>query len=126
MSAVPEVKVFNLSAKDMFLLCGCDGFWSCFSPEDAVHAVAAMLETGKPVKAICDRLICMVMSGRDLACAIGKGHSLLSSAATKLSSLLAGHPRKAVQGQLQHTYNRIRAKDWNCTCVVAFVVYCMD
>ena len=60
MTAVPDVKVFNLSGQDRFLLCGCDGFWSCFSPEDAVQAVSDMVEKGKPVKAICDRLVYMV------------------------------------------------------------------
>lgn len=60
MSAVPNIQVFNLTAQDKFLLCGCDGFWSCFSPEDAVQAMAEMLETGKPLKAACDRLIYMV------------------------------------------------------------------
>ena len=60
MSAVPNIQVFNLTAQDKFLLCGCDGFWSCFSPQDAVQAVADMLEKGKFLKAICDRLIYMV------------------------------------------------------------------
>lgn len=60
MSAVPDIKVFNLSKQDRFLLCGCDGFWSCFSPEDAVQAVTEMIEKGKPLKAVCDRLVYMV------------------------------------------------------------------
>ena len=60
MSAVPDIQVFNLGGQDRFLLCGCDGFWSCFSPEDAVQAVSAMFEKGKSLKAICDRLVNMV------------------------------------------------------------------
>ena len=60
MSAVPDIQVFNLSGQDRFLLCGCDGFWSCFSPEDAVQAVSEMFGKGKPVKAACDRLVNMV------------------------------------------------------------------
>ena len=63
MSAVPDIQVFHLSQQDRFLLCGCDGFWSCFSPEDAVQAVAEMIEKGKPLKAICDRLIYLVGHG---------------------------------------------------------------
>ena len=60
MSAVPDIRVFNLGGQDRFLLCGCDGFWSCFSPEDAVQAVSEMLEKRKPLKGICDRLVNMV------------------------------------------------------------------
>ena len=60
MSAVPDIQVFNLGGQDRFMLCGCDGFWSCFSPEDAVQAVSGMLEKGKPLKAICNRLVNMV------------------------------------------------------------------
>ena len=60
MSAVPDIQVFNLGGQDRFLLCGCDGFWSCFSPEDAVQAVSEMLEKRKPLKGICDRLVNMV------------------------------------------------------------------
>lgn len=63
MSAVPDIQVFHLSQQDKFLLCGCDGFWSCFSPEDAVQAVAEMIEKGKPLKAVCDRLVYLVGHG---------------------------------------------------------------
>lgn len=64
MSAVPDIQVFHLSQQDKFLLCGCDGFWSCFSPEDAVQAVAEMIEKGKPLKAVCDRLVYLAVRER--------------------------------------------------------------
>ena len=60
MSAVPDIQVFNISPQDSFLLCGCDGFWSCFGSQDAVNAVSDMLRAGRPLKAVCDRLVYMV------------------------------------------------------------------
>ena len=36
MSAAPDIQVFNITPQDRFLLCACDGFWSCFGPQDAV------------------------------------------------------------------------------------------
>ena len=60
MSAVPDIQVFNITPQDRFLLCACDGFWSCFGPQDAVKVVADLCQTGRPLKAVCDRLVYMV------------------------------------------------------------------
>ena len=57
MSAVPDIQVFNITPQDRFLLCACDGFWSCFGPQDAVKAVSDLSQTGRPLKAVCDRLV---------------------------------------------------------------------
>lgn len=62
MSAAPDIQVFNISPQDRFLLCACDGFWSCFGPQDAVKVVADLCQTGRPLKSVCDRLVYMVRS----------------------------------------------------------------
>ena len=68
MSAKPAIQVFGIKAEDKFLICGCDGFWSCFSPQDAVQAVAEMHQAGKQPKGICDRLINMVSTSQAMHC----------------------------------------------------------
>ena len=60
MSAIPNIQIFNITSQDKFLLCGCDGFWSCFSPQDAAQLVSEMSQAGKSLKAICNRLVYMV------------------------------------------------------------------
>ncbi len=60
MSAAPDIQVFNITPQDRFLLCACDGFWSCFGPQDAVKVVSDLCQTGRPLKAVCDRLVYMV------------------------------------------------------------------
>ena len=62
MSAVPDIQVFNITPQDRFLLCACDGFWSCFGPQDAVKVVADLCQTGRPLKSVCERLVYMVRS----------------------------------------------------------------
>lgn len=64
MSAAPDIQVFNISPQDRFLLCACDGFWSCFGPQDAVKAVSDLSQTGRPLKAVCDRLVYMAVRER--------------------------------------------------------------
>ncbi len=60
MSAIPDIQVFNITSQDRFLLCACDGFWSCFGPQDAVKVVSDLCQTGRRLKSVCDRLVYMV------------------------------------------------------------------
>ncbi len=62
MSAAPDIQVFNITPQDKVLLCACDGFWSCFGPQDAVKVVSDLCQTGRPLKSVCDRLVYMVRS----------------------------------------------------------------
>lgn len=64
MSAIPNIQIFNITSQDKFLLCGCDGFWSCFSPQDAAQLVSEMSQAGKSLKAICNRLVYMAVRER--------------------------------------------------------------
>ncbi|DBB11479.1 TPA: hypothetical protein ACH3X3_006888 [Trebouxia sp. C0006] len=64
MSAVPDIQVFNITPQDRFLLCACDGFWSCFGPQDAVKVVADLCQTGRPLKSVCERLVYMAVRER--------------------------------------------------------------
>ena len=31
MTALPDIQAFQITARDAFLLCGCDGFWGTYS-----------------------------------------------------------------------------------------------
>ena len=68
MADVPDIQVFSIKTEDKFLLCGCDGFWSCFSPQDAVQAASEMHQAGKLAKGICDRLINVVSLNQTVNC----------------------------------------------------------
>ena len=57
MSAVPDVKVFELMPRDKFVLLGCDGFWGVFGPDDACTMAFSLMQAGHPPKHICNRLI---------------------------------------------------------------------
>jgi len=56
MSAVPDLRAFQLGHSDRFILMGCDGFWGVFGPQDAVDFVAKY-QDGRSVKAICNRIL---------------------------------------------------------------------
>ncbi|KAK9812811.1 hypothetical protein WJX72_004205 [[Myrmecia] bisecta] len=57
MVATPHIQIFNITDRDQFLLCGCDGFWGVFGPEDAVKMASKLLGEGRDAKATCNRLI---------------------------------------------------------------------
>lgn len=54
-SAVPAVTAFSVGQREVFLLCGCDGFWSVMDPQGAVDFVAQQLQQGKDPKAATNR-----------------------------------------------------------------------
>jgi serine/threonine protein phosphatase PrpC len=56
-SASPDVTAFSVTARERFLLCACDGFWSVVDPQDAVDIAAEQLRTGKDAKGVCNRLL---------------------------------------------------------------------
>jgi integrin-linked kinase-associated serine/threonine phosphatase 2C len=57
MIATPDVHAFELIPRDHFLLLGCDGFWGVFSPNDAMDLTASLLEQGRDMKSITNRLV---------------------------------------------------------------------
>ncbi|KAG2454060.1 hypothetical protein HYH02_001101 [Chlamydomonas schloesseri] len=56
-SAVPDVTAFPLTARDRFMLLGCDGFWGVFGSQEAVDTAAALLAEGAEPKAVTNRLL---------------------------------------------------------------------
>ena len=60
LSAVADVQIFNLTKHDKFLLLGCDGFWSCWSADDAVATTQGLLEAGRTPKEAANRLVYLV------------------------------------------------------------------
>ena len=60
LSAVADVQIFNLTEHDKFLLLGCDGFWSCWSADDAVKSTQQLLEAGRTPKEAANRLVYLV------------------------------------------------------------------
>lgn len=63
-SAVPAVTAFSVGQREVFLLCGCDGFWSVMDPQGAVDFVAQQLQQGKDPKAATNRLLHEVVTER--------------------------------------------------------------
>ena len=57
MSAQPDIKIFDITSRDQFLLLGCDGFWSVFGPDDAVAFARDLIQEGATAKHVCNRLI---------------------------------------------------------------------
>ena len=60
LSAVADVQIFNLTKHDKFLLLGCDGFWGCWSADDAVTTAQGLLEAGRTPKEAANRLVYLV------------------------------------------------------------------
>lgn len=60
LSAVADVQIFNLTKHDKFLLLGCDGFWSCWSADDAVTTTQGLLEAGRTPKEAANRIVYLV------------------------------------------------------------------
>ena len=50
-------QVFRVTARDKFLLLGCDGFFGVFAPDDAVRRTQQLMQEGRNAKATCNRLI---------------------------------------------------------------------
>lgn len=58
LSCVPDVTAFSiLPQQDRFLLLACDGFFTVFSPQEAVHAAVQLLEEKRDAKWVCVRLL---------------------------------------------------------------------
>eukprot|EP00803_Ostreobium_quekettii_P000578 evm.model.scf_964EXC.3 EVM.evm.TU.scf_964EXC.3 scf_964EXC:13598-17520(+) len=57
LSAVPNVQAFELTSRDQFMVCGCDGFWKVFDGQGAVDMVAELLEEGRDEKSVCNRIL---------------------------------------------------------------------
>ena len=60
LSAVADVQTFNLTKQDRFLILGCDGFWSCWSADEAVKTTQGLLEGGRSPKEAANRIIYLV------------------------------------------------------------------
>lgn len=56
-SAVPAVTAFTVGPREVFLLAGCDGFWSVKDPQGAVDFVQAQLAQGRDPKAATNRYL---------------------------------------------------------------------
>ncbi|KAG2432497.1 hypothetical protein HXX76_008842 [Chlamydomonas incerta] len=56
-SAAPDVTAFPLTARDRFMLLGCDGFWGVFGAQEAVDTAAGLLAEGAEPKAVTNRLL---------------------------------------------------------------------
>lgn len=55
---MPDVTAFTiLPGRDRFLLLACDGFFTVFSPQEAVHTAVQLLEEHKDAKTVCVRLL---------------------------------------------------------------------
>lgn len=64
LSAVADVQIFNLTKHDKFLLLGCDGFWSCWSADDAVTTTQGLLEAGRTPKEAANRIVYLTIRER--------------------------------------------------------------
>lgn len=56
-SSVPNVTSFEIKAHDKFLIVACDGFWTLWSPDDAVRTAQGLLAEGREPKAVTNRLL---------------------------------------------------------------------
>ena len=57
-----------MTRRDRFLLLGCDGFFGVFNPEDAASLTAKLLQEGRSVKSVCDKLINEVLPACRTSC----------------------------------------------------------
>lgn len=56
-SALPDCRTFEITPRDRFIIVACDGFWSVFDAQGAVDAVSKLLEEGRELKAVTNRLL---------------------------------------------------------------------
>lgn len=58
LTCVPDVAAFAiLPEQDRFLLLACDGFFTVFSPQEAVSTAAQLLQDKRDTKGVCVRLL---------------------------------------------------------------------
>eukprot|EP00897_Mesotaenium_endlicherianum_P004216 jgi/Mesen1/3822/ME000207S02833 len=56
-SAVADISVFEITAREQFLILACDGLWGVMAPSDAVQFVAGQLKQGAGAEVACRRLV---------------------------------------------------------------------
>ncbi|XP_023005142.1 probable protein phosphatase 2C 8 isoform X1 [Cucurbita maxima] len=55
--ATPDIHSFELTAREHFIILGCDGLWGVFGPSDAVDFVQKLLQEGLPITSVSRRLV---------------------------------------------------------------------
>ena len=95
LSAVADVQIFNLTKHDKFLLLGCDGFWSCWSADDAVTTTQGLLEAGRTPKEAANRIVYLVSLIRHTCSSANILRILALPKTSRLCSARRGHCQQA-------------------------------